>query len=137
MPRLSGKIPLITMSAGASRAIREAARAFHLVEEDWRLIEEKYKRQIPDEARRDIIAATYKFLRLAYAEDDAPLKADALKRLENLKSQTESLQKEINELPVDNRIREYVDEEIAFRYSISNYESPTPILSTSALSSGS
>ena len=128
MPRLSGKIPRITMSAGASRALREVVRAFQLVEEDWRLIEEKYGRQIPDEARSDIMAATYEFLRLAYAEDDAPSKADALQRLKNLESQTESLQKAINELPVDNPIRGYVDEEIAFAYSISKYEDATPIL---------
>ena len=128
MSRLSGKIPRITMSAGASCAIRELARVFHLVEEDWRLIEEKYGRQIPDEARSDIIAATYEFLRLAYAEGIAPSKADALERLEKLESQTESLQKAINELPVDNPIREYVDEEIAFAYSISKYEDSTPIL---------
>ena len=88
----------------------------------------RYGRQIPDEARSDIIAATYEFLRLAYAEDDAPSKADALQRLKNLKGPTESLQKAINKLPVDNPIREYVDEEIAFAYSISNYEDSTPIL---------
>ena len=128
MPKLSGKIPLITMSAGASRALREVARAFHLVEEDWRLIEKKYGRQISDEARVDIIAATYDFLRLAYAEDIAPSKADALERLKNLESQTESLQKAINELPVDNPVRQYVDEEIAFAYTISQYENATPIL---------
>jgi hypothetical protein len=122
-PKLIGKIPLITMSAGASRALREVARAFNLVEEDWRLIEKKYGRQIPVQARSDIIAATYEFLQLAYAEDIAPSKADALGRLENLESQTESLQKAINELPVDNPIREYVDEEIAFAYSISKYDS--------------
>ena len=67
-------------------------------------------------------AATNEFLQLAAAEDDAPLKADALRRLENLKDRTASLAKAINKLPVDHPIRRYVDEEIAFAYSISSYE---------------
>jgi hypothetical protein len=48
--------------------------------------------------------------------------------LQNLKNQTASLQKAVNEFPIDNPIREYVDEEIAFRYAISKYENSTPIL---------
>jgi hypothetical protein len=118
MPRLSGKIPRITIRAGTG---------FHLMEKNWRQIERKYGHQIPDEARIAISAVSHEFLRLVSAED-APSKADALKRLENLKGQTDSLQEAINELSVDNPIRDYVDEEIAFAYSISNYQSPTPIL---------
>jgi hypothetical protein len=51
-----------------------------------------------------------------------------LKHLKNLKDQTDSLQKAINELAVDKAIREYVNEEIAFSYAISKYENPVPIL---------
>jgi hypothetical protein len=45
-----------------------------------------------------------------------------------LKNRTDSLHEAINELPVDNPVRQYVDEEIAFLYSISQYENATPIL---------
>jgi hypothetical protein len=119
MPRLSGKIPRITLRAETGLCVTE---------EGWRLLEKTYGCKIPDEARSAINAATNKFLQLASAEEDAPLKADALKRLENLKGRTTSLEEAINELPVDNPIREYVDEEIAFAYSISRYEHSIPIL---------
>ena len=119
MRALSGKIPHITLRAVTGLCVMEVG---------WRLIEKRYGHQIPDEARSAVNAVTNRFLQLAAAEDDAPSKADALKRLENLKDRTDSLQKAINELPVDNPIREYVDEEIAFAYSISRYEHSTPIL---------
>jgi hypothetical protein len=98
------------------------------MEEGWRKFEERYGHQIPDEARSDVNAVTNKFLQLASAEDDAPSKAEALERLEKLKDRTDSLLEAINELAVGNPIRQYVDEEIAFAYSISQYENATPIL---------
>ena len=119
MPTLSGKIPRITIRGETGLCVTQ---------EGWRLIEKRYGHKIPDEARSALNAVTNKFLQLAAAEGDAPSKADALKRLENLKGQTASLQKAINELSVDDPIREYVDEEIAFAYSISNYQSSIPIL---------
>ena len=119
MPTLSGKIPRITIRGGTGLCVTE---------EGWRFIEERYGHQIPDEARISLNAAINEFLQLASAEDDAPSKADALRRLESLKGQTASLAKAINKFPVDHPIRRYVDEEIAFAYSISKYEDSTPIL---------
>ena len=116
---MSGKIPRIVM--------REAF-GFHVLEEDWCEIEKRYAHSIPAEARSAVNDVTEKYLRLASAEQDAPSKADALKRLEDLKGRTASLKEAINELPADNPIREYVDEQIAFAYSISKYEDSTSIL---------
>jgi hypothetical protein len=108
MPRISGKIPRITIRGETGLCVTE---------EDWRKIEESYGHQIPDEARSAVNAVTNKFLQLASAEDNAPSKAEALERLEKLKDRTDSLLEAINELPVGNPIRQYVDEEIAFAYS--------------------
>jgi hypothetical protein len=119
MPRISGKIP---------RIILRGETGLCVTEEGWRLIEERYGHQIPDEARSAVNAVTNKFLQLASAEEDAPLKEDASNRLRSLKDRTDSLHEAINELPVDNPVRQYVDEEIAFAYTISQYENATPIL---------
>jgi hypothetical protein len=119
MPTLSGKVP---------RIILRAETGLSVMNEGWRLIEKRYGHQIPDEARNAVNAATNKFLQLAAAEDDAPSKADALERLKDLKERTDSLQDAINNLAVDHPIREYVDEEIAFAYSIAKYDDSTPIL---------
>jgi hypothetical protein len=119
MPTLSGKIPRITIRGGTGLCVTE---------EGWRFIEGRYGHQIPGEARSSLNAAINEFLQLASAEDDAPSKADALTRLESLKGQAASLAKAINKFPVDHPIRRYVDEEIAFAYSIAKYEDSTPIL---------
>jgi hypothetical protein len=119
MPRISGKIPRITIRGEMGLCVTE---------EGWRLIEERYGHQISDEARSAVNAVTNKFLQLASAEEDAPSKEDALNRLRSLKDRTDSLHEAINELPVDNPVRQYVDEEIAFAYTISQYENAIAIL---------
>jgi hypothetical protein len=119
MSRLSGKIPRITIRGETGLCVTE---------EGWRLIQERYGHQISDEARSAVNAVTNKFLQLAAAEDDATSKAGALKRLKDLKDRTDSLQEAINRLAIGNPIREYVDEEIAFAYSISKYDDSTPVL---------
>jgi hypothetical protein len=119
MPRIIGKITRLTIRGEMGLCVTE---------EGWRQIEKRYGRQIPDEARRAVNDVTNKFLQLASAEEEAPLKQDALNRLRNLKERTDYLHQTINELPVDNPIRQYVDEEIAFAYTISQYENATAIL---------
>ena len=119
MPRISEKLPRITIRGETGLCVTEKG---------WRLIEGRYGHQIPDEARSAVNAVINKFLQLASAEVDAPLKEDAFNRLRNLKDRTDSLREAFNELPVDNPVRQYVDEEIAFAYSISQYENATPIL---------
>jgi hypothetical protein len=118
----------LTMSGKIPRIVMREAFGFHVLEEDWCEIEKRYAHSIPAEARSAVNDVTEKYLRLASAEQDAPSKADALKRLEDLKGRTASLKEAINELPADNPIREYVDEQIAFAYSISKYEDSTSIL---------
>jgi hypothetical protein len=119
MPRISGKIPRITLRGETGLC---------LTDEGWREIERRYGNKIPNEARSAVNAVTSEFLQLAEAEDDAPSKEDALKRLKNLNDRSNSLQKAINKLAVDDPVRGCVDEGIAFAYSIAKYENATPIL---------
>jgi hypothetical protein len=119
MPRIIGKIPRIDLRGETGLCVTK---------EGWRLIEERYGRRLPDEARDAVTAVTNKYMQLASAEENASSKEDALNRLRNLKDRTVFLHAAINELPVDNPVRQYVDEEIAFAYTVSQYENATTIL---------
>jgi len=107
MPKPKGRIP---------RANLRAARPITLNDEDWQTIETNYGRSIPTEARAQIIVVTNKFLRWAQAENTG-LMQDAVKRADRLRKRARSLMAAINERPIGDVTREYVDDEIALSYS--------------------
>jgi hypothetical protein len=83
-----------------------------LSDKDWNAIEDTYGYSIPPKARALIVAATNEFLGLAAAENTGLMK-DALNRANRLLKQTQALIAAIDERPLGDVTREYVDDEIA------------------------
>jgi len=117
MPKTKGKIPRITF---------RAVQPFSLSDENWRTIEEAYGQSISQEIRTQLAAVTTRFLQLAIAEDSGLFMDDAVKRISRLCERAQSLNDAIKERPIDDPIREYVDEEVAFTYALLNYDQPLP-----------
>ena len=103
MPISRGKIPRINYSK---------AHQIQLSDQDWTGIEDAYGCSISQKVRELIVAATNEFLRLATAESTG-LMQDALTRANRLRERTQALITAIDERPLGDVTREYVDDEIA------------------------
>ena len=115
MPKVKGKISRITF---------QAIKPPNLSVQNWKAIEEEYGRSIPVNTRAEITGATVRFLQLAAAQKNAPLKDDALERISRLRKRAQSFLDAINEPPVGDELRHYVDENLALTYSLFDFDNP-------------
>jgi hypothetical protein len=116
MPKTKGKIPLIKL---------RAVQPFKLSDESWRTVETAYSQSISPEIRTQIANVTTRFLQLAIAERTGSMN-DAVERIRRLRDRALSLNDAIKERPIDDAIREYVDDELAQTYALLNYDEPLP-----------
>jgi hypothetical protein len=112
MPKTKGKISRITF---------RAAERISLSEENWETIEKAYGQTISQSVRAEIVSVTIRFLQLAAAED-TPVMKDALKRITRLRDRAQSFNDVINERPIDDDIRAYVNDQLADTYGLLNYD---------------
>jgi len=110
-----------------------------LSDENWQAIEASYGYSISQEIRTQIKTVTTRFLQFATAEDTG-LMNDAVKRIRRLRARAQSFNAAILErsikdaaredIPAEKmikeRIREYVDDELALTYALLNYDQPLP-----------
>jgi hypothetical protein len=112
MPKTKGKISRITF---------RSAEPVNLSEENWETIEKAYGQTISQSARAEIVSTTIQFLQLAAAED-TPLMKDALKRITCLRDRAQSFNDVMNERPIGDEIRTYVNDRLAETYGLLNYD---------------
>ncbi len=130
IPKQKPKIPRITF---------RAVQPLNLSDENWQAIEASYGHSISQEIRTQIKAVTTQFLQFATAEDTG-LMNDAVKRIRRLRARAQSFNAAILERSIEDaareditakkmskeRIREYVDDELALTYALLNYDQPLP-----------
>jgi hypothetical protein len=109
MPKLKGRIPRVNIRAVAP---------IKLTDEHWKTIEAAYGYSIHPEAREQIAVVTDQFLELAQAEKNVGLMDDAVERAGILRESAQSVIDAINNRPIGDNTRQYVDDEIALRYSL-------------------
>ena len=112
MPRRKGKIPRITFGP---------AKPIQLTEETWREIEKAYGSLISQQARTQITRVTTQFLQQASAEKTGLLD-DAVQRATELRDRAQALLGTIDDRPIEDVIREYVDEAVALNYAMLKFD---------------
>jgi hypothetical protein len=107
----------VSKSKGKIPRIRFAAvPPINLTGENWNTIEKSYGHTISQKVREQILRATRIFLQLVKAEKTGSID-DAIQRARRLRQGAQQVVDTIGSRPLDDIIREYVDEEIAFHYS--------------------
>jgi hypothetical protein len=101
-----GKIPRINLLAVPPP---------ELSSEDWGSLEAIYGYSIPFDTRQHILEATREFLKWAFAENTGSMK-DAIQRTDRLRKQAQALVATIENRPIGDVTREYVDDELALSH---------------------
>jgi hypothetical protein len=108
VPKTSGKIPRIEV---------RPVQPIKLADGEWQKLEASLGKPLPQQARESITMVTNWFLESAEAESHVGSMEDALKRVERLRTRAQSFHAAIEERPVDDPTRDYVDEILAEAYA--------------------